>query len=190
MKVEEAKAQVMKCGLLRQYTVGSFKYREPVAHVLLSSNPSSMGYMYHTVKMKPFPLSTIPAIEEIAEQTSKVVGIEGWNIGVDLRVYRDHNDGISWHSDDKQGESSIFTVILESPSTRPICIRKKCSKGVSRRDGDEYIELFGMAHDAYSMDGEFNSNIIEYLFIYSCFYITKLRLSHVIFYSRDIETSL
>ena len=152
---------VLQCKQLRQYSSRRGMYKEPINHVLLSSGPRNSGYRYGTVCMKAQPLSSLPSVSELGDEIARYVGLSKnqWNIGVDLVVYRDQNDGVGWHSDSHQGENVIFTVILESPNdsnipnktSRPINVQT-IEKQTLKWHGDEYIQLFPSCGDAYVMN--------------------------------------
>ena len=115
------------------------------------------GYFYHGVSMKALPLSLVPEIEALAANLAESYRLpeKNWSIGVDLVVYRDGNDSISWHSDDTQGETLILSLVIESwgGAARPVRVRPKRDKFGRLRDGDEEIELLVGEGDAYDMDG-------------------------------------
>jgi alkylated DNA repair dioxygenase AlkB len=78
-----------------------------------------------------------------------------WNIGVNPVLYRDGRDHMGFHADNDQGEELILSVLVSSPenATRRVRVREIRPKGKSAQKGDEELELFLDAGDAYSMDG-------------------------------------
>ena len=89
--LQENQVAVLKKAVLsyegfKQYKVGSLKYDEPIAHAMLTSNIGT-GYRYHAVSMKGQPIKSIPVIDKLAKETSKLFNIEEWGIGVDFLVY-------------------------------------------------------------------------------------------------------
>ena len=86
----------------------------------------------------------------MAKQVSRV---SNWNIGVNPVLYRDGKDKMGYHADDDQGETKILTVVVESPSS-PRRVRIKVKGSHELEHGDEELELYLGAGDAYEMDGE------------------------------------
>ena len=138
----------------RDYKQYLFKktYKEPRVHVLFSSRSKhDIGYMYHGTHIKSNPISDVPSVKELADDIGRYVGLPQfeWNIGVDVMVYRDGNDRIDWHADDTQGESVIFSVVLESPTdgqydnrtSRPLLIKTKRKKNTQQHNGDELVTV-------------------------------------------------
>jgi alkylated DNA repair dioxygenase AlkB len=73
---------------------------------------------------------------------------------VNIGSYRDGCDGISWHADDTQGEETVLSLVVESKGDpRTLCIQP--SDTSLEQAGDEQIELYPDAGDAYAMDGKF-----------------------------------
>ena len=102
----------------------------------------------------------MPEVSTVASDIAKYKKLPGnyWKIGIDVIVYCNEKAGIGFHSDNHQGENVIFTLILETPigkistvTKRPLLIqRKRVNKNF--KNGDEYIQLFACAGDAYEMN--------------------------------------
>jgi alkylated DNA repair dioxygenase AlkB len=138
---EEVADSCRKCRKYRQYKMGL--QCEPRVHVLFSDNVE-LGYRYHTVSMKPFPLSSQPVIESLASDLASYHELpnNSWNIGCNAVVYSDGRQSIGWHADDTQGEDIVHTYVAEAPADthRSVLFRtKRCrkGKGMSSKEGDE-----------------------------------------------------
>jgi len=134
----------------RQYTIHCND--EPRAHFLLHEKATKNfkgtqpGYKYGVVTMKAKPLSLYPKIKSFANKMLEKCGVESWNVGVDIVLYRGKRDKIKAHSDNDQGEIKILSALIQSPATpRRVLIQNV--------DKTEQFELFLGAGDAYDMDG-------------------------------------
>ena len=138
----------------RQYSVRDCA-NEPRVHVLFSSTTAGEGgYQYGKVKMANHPLQSLPVISDVAAKLASEFKLENseWNIGCNLILYRNGKDSISWHADDTQGEDVVLSLTVESPpDPRTICFQP--ANTMELQMGDEQIELYPIAGDAYSMDG-------------------------------------
>jgi len=159
--------------LYRQYEINNMP--EPRIHVLLAntttnsttssntnssntnssntnSSTTSIGYKYHSIKMKSQPISQAPLIEKLANRLGTKFQIDSdahpgpdppgppnnndfWNIGVDMILYRNGHDSIGWHADDTQYEDIILSVVVEMDVEYPrtIHIRPKTKKNRKSR---------------------------------------------------------
>ena len=117
-KCDELLQNILACNNLRQYHMGHKV--EPRLHLLLHEDaspmdsPTGVGYVYHGVRMKAQPFSTIEGIEQIAKQLAKEFGVVKWTIGIEVIVYASGEDSIGWHADDSQGETDIVCMTLQT----------------------------------------------------------------------------
>lgn len=164
-----------KCAMFRQYKLGNVP--EPRLHMLLADGEPERKrtYRYHGVTMVAQALASVPRIEALAREASSTFDGLVWNVGVDVVCYRDGQDSCGWHADDTQGETLVMCVVLQSDGgLRKVCFRPKQEATSTRRaakasprkkrrssahsgeaplaDGDEELELWIGAGDAYSMD--------------------------------------
>ena len=70
------------------------------------STKNEVGYSYHNIHMKALPMDLVPEVNSFASElaTKYKLPDNQFNIGVDLIVYKDGSDSISWHADDTQGK--------------------------------------------------------------------------------------
>ena len=200
--------------LFRQYKTNGFN--EPRVHVLLSPSASAdteAGYVYHNVRMKALPIELAPPIHKLAARLGRKFesfssssssnnnnNNNNWNIGVDMIIYRNGKDKIGWHADDTQGETIIFTIVIETDERRIIKIRPKKKKidmnrnnmnmnndndGSSYYDGDENIELIVRSGCGYSMNGmlyRYTQGLKKIIFYsYLCFIYYPLDVCMLLF---------
>ena len=156
--IAPVKEEMEQCNEFREYTFRARMHLEPRVHVLYSSRANAgntdVGYKYHSVEMKALPLDTLEHTSRLAEQLAREFDLPNaeWNIGLDLLIYRDGQDGINWHGDNTQEEEVVLCLVTESQEdTRTLCIQP--CRNQLLEDGDEQIELFPEAGDAYQMDG-------------------------------------
>ncbi|KAH8065802.1 SET domain-containing protein [Aureococcus anophagefferens] len=162
-----------RCGLFRQYKFGNVP--EPRVHMLLAppaAGDGNLAYQYHGVTMRARPIAEVPSVAQLADRCSAAFGGTPWNVGVDVVCYRDGRDSCGWHADDTQGETLVLPS-SSSPSGGGVQLRPKqpphrAPGGAPKRkkvrrsyahvgeaplaDGDEELELWVGAGDAYSMD--------------------------------------
>jgi hypothetical protein len=111
-------------------------------------------YKYHGVAMKAYQhISVYPTMDRLSQHTAKECGLDFFNIGCDVLLYRDGNDKIGYHADDTQEETIIFTVVVLSEQMRRLHILPK-GKKEDYKHGDFQIILNAGEGDAYSMDGK------------------------------------
>jgi alkylated DNA repair dioxygenase AlkB len=133
-------------------------------HATDNPNAEQPGYQYHGVKMKANPLSSMPSIEALADSLAATFQMTEWGVGVDVLLYRNHNDAIGWHADDTQDESVIVSVTVASPLIpRRVKIRPKSKP---YQEGDEQIELLPCSGDAYVMDGTYRRESVSLCFYF------------------------
>ena len=95
-KCDELLQHILACNNLRQYHMGHKV--EPRLHLLLHEDaspmdsPTGVGYVYHGVRMKAQPFSTIEGIEQIAKQLATEFGVLKWTIGIEVIVYASGED--------------------------------------------------------------------------------------------------
>jgi alkylated DNA repair dioxygenase AlkB len=133
-------------------SVQSLKSHEDATDNASSQQP---GYRYATVTMKARPLSLLPQLDDLSKDLAEKRQIKKWNIGVHPLLYRDSTDSIGDHADDDQGETCIFCVVAVGDPRRRVRIHvfQKLTNRSGFQEGDEIIELFLGAGDAYEMDG-------------------------------------
>ena len=108
---------------MRQYGRKGGTFNEPRLHILLGNN-SDMGYSYKDVHMAAHSYDMIPGIKPLAQRVAKKLGVDQWRLGVDAIVYGSGNDGIGWHRDNSQGETTVACIILlTTNSPRPLLIK-------------------------------------------------------------------
>jgi alkylated DNA repair dioxygenase AlkB len=164
--------ELLQWSYFRQYTIQNNP--EPRAHFLLHEeatedfdNEPQPGYKYGCIRMKARPLHHLPEVEQLAYimQTCVVGACTSeecfWNIGVMPVLYRDGRDRMGFHADDDQGEQLIVTALVSSPRVRRMSIRPMSSKTVGNVVGDQQLELFLGAGDAYSMDGAMQKHYLH-----------------------------
>ncbi|KAH8075621.1 SET domain-containing protein [Aureococcus anophagefferens] len=139
-----------------------------------AAGDGNLAYQYHGVTMRARPIAEVPSVAQLADKCSAAFGGTPWNVGVDVVCYRDGRDSCGWHADDTQGETLVLAVVLESVGgPRRVQLRPKqpphrAPGGAPKRkkvrrsyahvgeaplaDGDEELELWVGAGDAYSMD--------------------------------------
>ncbi|KAH8078174.1 SET domain-containing protein [Aureococcus anophagefferens] len=143
-----------RCGLFRQYKFGNVP--EPRVHMLLAppaAGDGNLAYQYHGVTMRARPIAEVPSVAQLADKCSAAFGGTPWNVGVDVVCYRDGRDSCGWHADDTQGETLVLAVVLEGAPKRKKVRRSYAHVGEAPlADGDEELELWVGAGDAYSMD--------------------------------------
>jgi hypothetical protein len=149
--------EMTDCKYYRQYSIRSSV--EPRVHALFSnkkaSNSLQTGYRYGTVKMQAHPLKERSRLAKLSSRLARYFKLpsDEWNIGLDLLIYRDGKDSIDWHADDTQEEDIVFCLTVETPKdVRTVCFQPSLKENL--RHGDEQIELFPIAGDAYQMDGK------------------------------------
>ena len=166
----ELSQELLDCDLFRQYQVQCTD--EPRIHFLLhhaatlSFSDTQPGYRYGGVTMKARPLSLVPQVESVAKDMGKLASVACWNIGVNPVWYRDGNDKIGRHADDAQGETEIFSLLIDSPvDPRRIVITVRNKKRKKEKlipvHGDEIIELFLLKTDGYMMDGQMQNHYLH-----------------------------
>jgi alkylated DNA repair dioxygenase AlkB len=165
--------ELLQWSYFRQYTIQNNP--EPRAHFLLHEeatedfdNEPQPGYKYGCIRMKARPLRHLPEVEQLAYvMQTCIVGAYPpseecfWNIGVMPVLYRDGRDRMGFHADDDQGEQLIVTALVSSPRVRRMSIRPMSSKTVGNVVGDQQLELFLGAGDAYSMDGAMQKHYLH-----------------------------
>ena len=136
---------------------------EPRLHALFSSKGKGEGgYQYGRVTMGNHPLQSLTTIAQVAAQLARQFNLSNheWNIGCHLVIYRDGKDSISWHADDTQGEDLVLSLTVDTPNDpRSICFQP--ANDTPLQAGDEQIELYPMAGDAYSMDGQVQNGYVH-----------------------------
>jgi hypothetical protein len=155
--VSEIQKEMIDCKCYRQYSIRTSL--EPRVHALFSNkkvtNSIPTGYRYGTVNMQAHPLNDMNHLAELSSRLARRFKLPSneWNIGLDLLIYRDGKDSIHWHADDTQGEDIIMCLTIETPKdVRTVCFQPSLNENL--RHGDEQIELFPIAGDAYQMDGK------------------------------------
>jgi len=150
-----------ECNDFRHYTIQGV-HKEPRLHVLYSSrvteatinDPNLPGYSYHSIKMQALPLSRLKHTSIVADRLAKRMlphGQTEWNIGLDMLLYRDGEDGINWHADDTQAEDTVLCLVVQSDENpRAVCIQPSDDP----KEGDQQVELFPGTGDAYMFDGK------------------------------------
>jgi alkylated DNA repair dioxygenase AlkB len=123
----------------------------------MSNKLGDPEYMYRAVNSaSALPLSLFPPVHGLAQNLAELYRLPNneWNIGVDLVCYRDGDDHIGWHADDKLGEALVLSIVVDSKTViRPVLVKPK-TDNLGFRDGDEEIILFITEGDAYEMDGQ------------------------------------
>ena len=152
-------SEVLACadsGKMRQY--GRGMYNEPRLHVLLNSNTEQgMGYSYKDVHMAAHSFDLIPGIEPIANRLAQKLDVPGWKLGVDVIVYGSGHDGIGWHSDNSQGETTVACIILHTTDNpRPLLIKPSL-----RNAGSASYKLKMSRGTLYSTDKCFQLNYLH-----------------------------
>jgi hypothetical protein len=155
--------------LLRHYEIRNDD--EPRLHCLLNSTShansvedieddqlSVPGYGYQTVGMKSRSLDNLPALQKLSDDMAARVSqtidafanlMNLWNIGLHVVLYRDGCDYLSFHSDNSQGESIIFTVVICQFGDRYIYFEPIEETNPSKLE----YRLLLHPGDAYWMDG-------------------------------------
>ena len=147
------KEEIENCKQIKSYN-GPGLHREPRVHALASNNGG--GYRYNSTMMKAFPLNEVPVVQQFAQTLAEEHGIDDWNIGVDLLVYRSQDDSIGWHSDDTQEETIIVAAVVHvGEQIRSLCVTTNCAP----IEGDKQVEIYAGAGDTYQMDGTFQSDL-------------------------------
>jgi alkylated DNA repair dioxygenase AlkB len=152
-KIQKELIKSKKPHKFRQYCIRSTP--EPRAQMLLHEDATPRfgrpqpGYGYARINMKARPLRYFPMVQALANKSKIDLGVKKWNIGAHVVMYRDGQDNMGAHSDDDQGETCIFTVIIKAPTKgRAVLIEPKNVK-----DGSARFELWPKRGDAYEMDG-------------------------------------
>lgn len=146
------KEEIENCKQLKSYN-GPGIHREPRVHALASNNEG--GYQYNSTMMKAFPMNEVPVVQQFSQTLAKEHGIDDWNIGVDLLVYRSLGDSIGWHGDDTQEETIIIAAVVHTgEQIRSLCVTTNCDP----TEGDKQVEIYAAAGDMYQMDGTFQTD--------------------------------
>ncbi len=139
---------------------------EPRLHALFSSPHQDAkvgsGYQYGRVKVANNPLNEHPVISNVAHNLAGRFKLSNkeWNIGCHLVMYQDGQDSINWHADDTQGEDLVVSLTVNGP-LNPRAIYFQPENTNDLQNGDEQIELFPLAGDAYSMDAGFQHGYVH-----------------------------
>ena len=114
----QALADAIYPGLYMQYPFHAV-HDQPRLHVLLSDSEAAganCGYGYHGTKMKAMSIAIVPQfVHNFAKLLASKYDLPNhqWGIGLESIMYRDGNDGLSWHCDNNQNESLILCVVLK-----------------------------------------------------------------------------
>jgi hypothetical protein len=149
--------EMTDCKYYRQYSIRSSL--EPRVHALFSNkkatNSPQTGYQYGTVNMQAHPLKEMNHLADLSSRLARRFKLpsDEWNIGLDVLIYRDGKDSINWHADDTQDEDIVVCLTVETPKeVRTVCFQPSLKEDLHH--GDEQIEFFPIAGDAYQMDGK------------------------------------
>jgi len=52
------------------------------------------GYVYHGVRMRASSFFLFPTLELLSQEMASMCSVKGWDIGLDVVLYRDGNDTI------------------------------------------------------------------------------------------------
>jgi alkylated DNA repair dioxygenase AlkB len=157
--------ELLSCQLWKQYRIQCVN--EPRAHFLLHSKATNdadkpqPGYQYAGITLKARPLSLVPNMHSLALYTQELCKVPCWNIGAHPVYYRDGNDHMGLHADDDQGESTILSVLVDSPPEPRKVIISPNKKKKPWIEGDQQLQLFMHAGDAYEMDGKLQENYLH-----------------------------
>ena len=148
--------EVLACaekGKMRQYGRKGGTFNEPRLHILLG-NDGDMGYHYKDVRMAAHNYDMIPGVKPLAHRVAKKLGVDRWRLGVDVIVYGSGNDGIGWHRDNSQGETTVACIILlTTTNPRPLLI-----KPTAENAGHPSFKLKMHSGTLYHNNGCFQSN--------------------------------
>ena len=93
---------------------------------------------------------TVPNLKMLTDKVALLAGVTYWNAGVNVVLYRNGNDHISFHSDDTHNEALVSTVLISTCANmnRPTIFK---SKNTNRPSTEPQIKvmLFLQPGDAY-----------------------------------------
>lgn len=99
---------------LRQYARRNGVRDEPRLHVLTHHDASSsdmtvpgVGYGYKDIQMKAIPMDAFPILTKVAADLANHLGVRHWALGADVVAYTDGADGMGFHADNSQGETTV-----------------------------------------------------------------------------------
>jgi hypothetical protein len=194
---QDIKEEMLNNVVRRRYPVEN--RFEPRVHSLYHTKATTEGdehdkespqpsYSYGSARMKAYPLSRVPRIQDLYHQVAayciKTFGCNGefdglteeeiahiFDVGVDAIIYRDGWDAIGFHADNDQWETLILTLVVDCPGgPRRIVVQPNKNvmaalKAKGQDDDDEppveQIELFLGACDLYTMDEAMQKNYVH-----------------------------
>ena len=128
---------------------------EPRLHFLLSvhvvcekMNVSGPGYQYLGICMKAIPIDILTSLSTFCTALANKMKVPLWNIGAEVICYY-RDGGISWYSDNAQGEKLIATIVLQI-GVKPHPIWVKCK--YPDEDGRVFKIHIGQG-SGYAMNG-------------------------------------
>lgn len=118
---------------------------------------------YKNVCLKAKPLHLMPEVANIAKRLAEYCKVPYWNIGVDVLLYRNETDHISFHSDNDQGEQVVATLVISNnTSDKERVVRFQPNK--EQQDNDnKVVDLYMQAGDVYITNKAVQDNYVHKL---------------------------